>query len=498
MSALPDAVQRYLRREQIAPLAAAALSFDGDWRLLGRSGELTRFALDQAADADLERQFRELCMGQSRLGGTRLSQLDLGEGHNADVHLVAEHSQVHVVLVDVHEAVEQERSWQQNAQEAKLRSYEQGRQLRDLRQQRISIEAERDAAKAQASELSARNQLFDQRLRGVLAEIERSAERLLALPAEHGGRQRETELLRQAISQADRCRLSLARAVARISGQVDDTISQVALDQLSAELYASVAVLLEAPERSLSLRLQQRSPEPLRMVAGAAAEIFHYALWASLLRCRGELEAVLRWDGQFAQLQCNSDSDDLSLTESALLWDQQLPAVDDPPLTYALFGLGRSAHRHHGRVLEQRDSDGRHRLLISLPGRREEPSGDITSPGFRGPVGLICGDAEYAEEWVAQLATRGIPLSLHSADPESLQALYENPPPALLFDLQSAAGAPAMAYKLRARGYPGMLLALGELGHPMTNSMAATWSAMLPRDCSLRQLLRTLSGRSGA
>lgn len=498
MSALPEAVQRYLQREAIAPAPTAVLSFDGDWQLLSRSGELAAFGIADVEDELLQRRFKELCMGQSRLGGTRLSQLDLGGGHNADVHLVAEQNQVHVVLIDVRGGVEREREWQQNAQDAKLRSYEQGKQLREARQQRINLEQARDEAKAKAAELVACNQLYDQRLRGGLAELERAAEALLQLPVEHAGRGRHVELLKQAVDRVDRMRAALARAVSRIDEHRDSGSSKMAMDELSAELYASVAAQVEARGVGFSLRLQQRSAEPLRGIAGAASETFHYGLWLTLLRSRGEVEGVLRWDGQFAQLQLISDADDFDLRQAELLWEHRLPAVADEPLAYALFGLGRCAHRYRGRVLEQRDSKGRHRLLISLAGRQDEPSGEITSPGFRGPVGIISGDRDYAEEWIAQLGARGITLHNFGSEPQVLQELYEDAPPALLFDLHSAPEGRSMAYKLRARGYPGQLLALGDDDNPLSGSMASTWSAALPRDCSTRQLLRTLSGRSGA
>ncbi len=498
MSALPDAVQRYLQREAIAPAPTAVLSFDGDWQLLGRSGELAAFGIADAEDELLQRRFKELCIGQSRLGGTRLSQLDLGGGHNADVHLVAEQNQVHVVLIDVRSGVERERDWQQNAQDAKLRSYEQGKQLRELRQQRISLEQARDGANAKAAELTACNQLYDQRLRGALADVERATTALLELPTEHGGRARCAELLKQAVGRVDKIRAALNRAVSRINEHSGGGSSQMAMDELSAELYASVAAQVEARGVGLSLRLQQRSAEPLRVIAGAASETFHYGLWVTLLRSRSEVEGILRWDGQFAQLQLLSDADDFDLRQAELLWEQRIPAIDDEPLAYALFGLGRCAHRYRGRVLEQRDSQGRHRLLISLAGRQDEPSGEITSPGFRGPVGIISDDHDYAEEWIAQLGARGIGLSHYAADSKVLSELYEDAPPALLFDLQSAPEGRSMAYKLRARGYPGQLIALGDEDSPLSGSMAATWSAALPRDCSSRQLLRTLAGRSGA
>lgn len=498
MSTFPESVQRYLRRESIAPAPTASLSFDGDWHLLARAGDLTAFGLEALSDEVLERRFRELCIGQSLLGGTRLNQLDVGDGHSADVHLVAEQAQVHVVLIDVRSSVERERSWQQNAQEAKLRSYEQGRQLRELRQQRVLLESERDGAKAQVAELTARAELFDHRLMAMLGELDGQAQRLLALPPEHGGRQREAALFTQSVAQADACRAGLHNAIARINGQSADGDAQIDVDELSAELYASVAAQLHSGQIALNLRLQQHSPEPLRGITDAAAETFHFALWLTLLRSRIEVDAVLRWDGQFVQLQLDSDADDFDLKAAELLWDQRLPGPNANALERALFGLGRCAQRYQGRVLEQRNDGGKHRLLVSLASKPELPSGDITSPGFIGPLGLVSADSEYAEEWVAQLAARGIDLSIHPTTDESLRALYNSAPPAMIFDLDSAPDGRSMAYKMRARGYPGMLLALGSEGNAMSGSMATTWSDALPRDCTVRRLLRTLAGRSTA
>ena len=498
MSDLPEPVQRYLQREAIATAPTASLTFDGDWILLARAGELSAFGLESVSDELLQRRFREFCIGQSRLGGTRLSQLDVGEGHSADVHLVTEKSQVYVILIDVRSSVEHERSWQQNAQEAKLHSYEQGRQLRELRQQRVMLESDRDAAQARVAELTARVELYDQRMLAMVAELDGQAQRLLALPAEHAGRQRETALFKRALVRADQCRIELRQAISRVNGQREDDDAQISIDDLSAELYASVAAQLLSGDVALNLRLQQHSPEPLRGIPGAAAETLHFALWLTLLRSRNEVDAVLRWDGQFVQLQLHSDAEDFSQAEAELLWDQRLPEPTAQVLDQVLFGLGRCVQRYHGRVLEQRDDNGKHRLLVSLPSKAAAPSGEITSPGFRGPVGLVSADPEYTEEWIAQLAARGIKLSVHEATEGALRALYDEAPPALMFDLDSAPDGRSMAYKLRARGYAGLLLALGDESSPISGSMAATWSGALPRATSVRRLLRTLAGRSGA
>lgn len=493
---LPAKVEGHLKREGISAAGVACLSFDADWRLIGRSGAIDQLGLNGSADV-LERQFRELCFGQSPLRGGRVPQVNLGHERFADLHLVAEEERFHVAVIDVTERLQQEQAFQQSAQESKLRSYEQGRQLRELKQQLLLVEAERDAARAQVLELVMQAELQGQRLQGALLSVDAEVRRLLALDRGKAGRQRAEQLLEQALAQiaglTAEARQALGRLLSDPPQDRDRPTEQLDPDQLAASLYASLRGVAREHGVRLDLRTQRRSGEPLRFAEGCVTEACQLALWQALLRTTaGDLQAALRWDGQFVQLQIESQAPDLSEAEADALWEQRLPAAGADPAQSVLFALGRLLHRHAGRALVQ-PLDGRLRLLVSMPARIDRDSGDITSPNFRGPVWLFSADKVYGEELLAQFAARGVDLRQHDVDERELRHALEAAPPAMLFDLDVNPEASVLAFKLRVRGYGGALVGLGG-PEVHSGALASTWRHHLPRSISPQHLLRVLAG----
>lgn len=493
---LPAPVQRHLQREEIHAARVACLSFDADWRLLGRSGAISELGLTESDDV-LERQFRELCHGQSPMRGGRVPQVNLGQHQYADLHLVAEEKQFHVIVIDVSERLQGEQALQQSAQESKLRSYEQGRFLRELKQQLLLTEAERDAARGQVLELVMQAELQGQRLQGALTSVDAEVRRLLKLDPGKGGRLRAEQLLEQALTRIAGLTGEARQAIGRLLGDIpqdgERPTEELDPDMLAAALYASLRSVVRETGVRIDLRTQRRSSEPLRFAEGCVQEACQLALWQALLRTpSGDVQAALRWDGQFLQLQIESTAPDLDTAEADALWEQKLPAAGAAQAQSVLFGLGRLLHRHAGRALVQ-PLNGRTRLLISLPARIDRDRGDITSPNFRGPVWLFSADRVFGEELLAQFAARGVDLRQHDVDERELRQALEIAPPAMLFDLDVNPEASVLAFKLRVRGYVGALVALGG-PEQHSGALAATWRHHLPRSTSPQQLLRVLAG----
>lgn len=493
---LPESVQRHLQRENLGSAGVACLSFDAQWRLQQRSGAIEALGLE-APDEVLERQFRELCHGQSPTRGGRVPQVNLGKDHYADLHLVAEDRCFHVAVIDVSERLQAERALQQTAQESKLRSYEQGRQLRELRQQLLLAEAERDAARAQVLELAMQAELQGQRLQGALDRVDAEVRRLLRLEPGQGGRLRAEQLLEQALARiahlSDDARQALSRLLPQAPIVADQASEELDLDQLSAELFLGLRRVIAEHGVKLDLRTQRRSTDPMNFASGSVLQTCQLALWQTILRSGGgNIDALLRWDGQFLQLQIESSGSDFEPLLADALWDQKLPADGSGAPAMVLFALGRVLHRHGGRALTQ-PLPGRLRLLVSLPARNlQEHGGDITAPNFRGPVWLFSADRVWGGELLAEFAARGVDLRQHEVDEKELRLALEASPPAILFDLDVNPEASVLAFKLRVRGYAGALIALGG-PDPKGGAMAATWRQHLPRSSSAKDLLRMLS-----
>ena len=494
---LPPAVQKHLQRENLGAGGVACLSFDSDWRLTARSGAVRELGLDGDNQDVLERQFRELCHGQSPTRGGRVPQVNLGNGHYADLHLVGEEQCFHVAVVDVSERLLEEQALQQRAQENKLRSYQQGRQLRELRQQLLLVEAERDAARAQVLELAMQAELQGQRLQGALDRVDSEVRRLLQLEPGQGGRQRAELLLEQALAQighlSDDARQALARLVPQAPIVADSENEELDIDQLAAELFRGLRRLIREQGVKLDLRTHRRSADPLRFATGSVLQTCQLALWQTILRSPGgDIASILRWDGQFLQLQIESSAADFEPALADALWDQKLPADDAGPGAMVLFALGRVLHRHGGRALAQPLPQGL-RLLVSLPARvMQESGGDITAPNFRGPVWLFSADKVYGAEMLAEFGARGVDLRQHEVDERELRHALEAAPPAILFDLDVNPEAAVLAFKLRVRGFAGALIALGG-PDPKGSALSATWRMHLPRSASAKELLRMLS-----
>jgi hypothetical protein len=304
-------------------------------------------------------------------------------------------------------------------------------------------------------------------------------------------------LLEQALAQiaglTAEARQALGRLLSDPPQDRDRPTEELDPDQLAASVYASLRGVAKECGVRLDLRTQRRSGEPLRFAAGCVAEACQLALWQAMLRTRaGDLQAALRWDGQFVQLQIESIAPDLTDTEADALWEQRLPAAGAAPATSVLFALGRLLHRHAGRALAQ-PVDGRLRLLVSLPARMDHASGDITSPNFRGPVWLFSADKVFGAELLAQFAARGVDLRQHEVDERELRHALEASPPAMLFDLDVNPEASVLAFKLRVRGYGGALIGLGG-PEQHSGALASTWRHHVPRNITPQQLLRVLAG----
>ncbi|HNR91402.1 MAG TPA: ATP-binding protein [Dokdonella sp.] len=119
------------------------LDFDRDWNLRDIAGDAARFGFDGgSADAAL-RGLQELFLGMPLDEGVDLSFVQLPNGRNAHVHLLAGDGGFRVILLDAQDEHDRQRSQQQLGNEAAIASAQKTKAIHQLRHIREQLEQQR-------------------------------------------------------------------------------------------------------------------------------------------------------------------------------------------------------------------------------------------------------------------------------------------------------------------------------------------------------------------
>lgn len=142
-SALPQAVEGYLRDTLMRRAHPLLLSFDENWRLRDVHGDAAFYGLD-AADAESGlRELQDLFIGLPLDDHQDLPFVEFSNGRSAHVHLIADAPGFHVMLLDADEERERQRTQQQLGHDAVLAGHEKSKAIGRLTQIRNELERQR-------------------------------------------------------------------------------------------------------------------------------------------------------------------------------------------------------------------------------------------------------------------------------------------------------------------------------------------------------------------
>jgi hypothetical protein len=360
------------------------------------------------------------------LRGAELKNIGLPNGKWVDVHLFTGPRAVHVLLLDVRTTVEQTRAWQQSAQETELRSYEKTRQLRvqkasvtDLREANYQLRFALELERAKTAQL--RHELFAQLGRG-LEGFAHAFDRHSALG-------------------------TIASTQASSLLLVAQSLSEMLAGQMSMQLKSDpTRALYVDPARSASALL------PALMFAHRRTAV-----------ATPMLSAQLSFESDTLKLSVFCGKADLSAEEVGVLWESHLPERDLNPPESALLLLAERLRETGGRVTRQFAPEPGLQLLISVStaAPRALPSVTRSGPSAIGKtVLLVSTDAVLSELLAAALSSSGVSFA-PCMPAEFLSQATTNQPNWVLLDLH-VPDANKLAFSLKAGGYAGKLIGVGE------------------------------------
>lgn len=492
MSLYSPAVQRLLEHLHIDSEQVVVLSFSADWVLQGASGALSRLGLDQLDEQQLSQTFKDVCVGLSRLRGTHLPQLELPAGGVADLHLLAEASVFHAVLIDVRESVELARSAQQTLQELKLEVMARTREVVEARQrlgqsrQRLT-ELQGQLLVQQQADVAVRAQLA-----ALQVELERELEQV---SVRLSGESAALLPARRALAAAARLGPLLTQLQAAPTLLQEAALQQrerVDLDQLVAGCVDGATQLARERGLGFELRLNRRSTEVPLFNTALLRQICSCTLNQALLRCpSGRIQAQLRWEGGVLKLLVTAPGTGFSEAERAALWDA---AIADPadPVQGALLALGALLRKVTGRATSETLPEGEHCLTVSVAQAARD--GEITERLVSGGrVWLLIENAAQLALAQQRLHELGLDVEVRGAD-KVLELALRYAPDAILID-SALDDAVRLAFQLKGRGYRGRVLALGM---PADSPVArASFDSVVGSALEPDALLRAIRGPGG-
>ena len=142
-SGMNSEAEQQLARLLIARANPLTLDFDHDWNLHDLSGDAARFGFDGEDAANALRGLQELFLGMPLDDTVDLSFVQLANGCNAHVHLVAREGGFRVILLDAQDEHDRQRLQQQVGNEAVIASAQKSKAIGQLRRIRDQLEQQR-------------------------------------------------------------------------------------------------------------------------------------------------------------------------------------------------------------------------------------------------------------------------------------------------------------------------------------------------------------------
>lgn len=429
---LPQAVARFIARQGLTAPAMASVSFDPEFKLIGRNGALDELGLASLGDAELEVLLRDVCLGLSKLHGAPIAEITLPNLTACELHLIAENDRFHTLILDRRDQVQGVRVLQQAAQENDLKAQDRAKQLRAARAAIKQLSQERDALKVELLRASARLSLL------AFAPPE--------APLRPDALKAKVLAVLQPLALRLHVRLELTQAGA----------SNAPLHELTAEMALGVPV---------------------------------FAIRQAMLRAKAgdTVRATIKCSADVLQVTVVDQAQALSESERRCIWESQAPEPAAGELALTLYALGSWCREGKGRVTVPQTNDLSITLIASVP--REPEVTERIGPkrvSLHGQRIVILGEAEA---WAERLVDAGAQVQSLALSESTIGVLVAEAPPAVLIRAGTAGAlAKRLVFKLRAHGYAGVIIAIS-LNAP---SGAAWWDYWLlePLDLSaLRQAL---------
>jgi hypothetical protein len=489
MSVFPPSVQRLLTQLDVDTERVAMLSFSASWELMTHSGALLRLGLDTLSADDLSTAFKDICIGLSRLRGTHLPQLELPSGGTVDLHLVAEPTLFHAVLIDVRESVEAARAAQQALQNVKLEVMTRIREVAEARQ-KLTVARQRNSelqrqllvqqqcSAAVRAQLAALHVELQREIEQVSVRATAESGMLLAARRAQAASERLAPLLAQLTATP-----TLLLSSAPIRERVD-------LEQLAALCIDGATQLAREHGQGFEMRLNRRSTEIPLFNTALLRVIVCCAITQAQLRCSAGLrvDVQLRWDGSSLKLDVTAPVAQYTEAERACLWDSLIADPADPVLA-CLLALGVVLQRVQGRATVA--SINATQQCLSLSVAQASRDGDVTERLFTGGrVWLLAADTAQAEVAEQRLLDLGFAVEMREFE-GLIDAALRHVPDAVLID-SALEGAVRSAFQLKGRGYRGRVLALGT--PPDTAVARSSFDATIPLSMEPDALVRAIRG----
>ena len=140
---LPTAVEDYLRSTLIDRAHPLLLSFNANWELHDLQGDAAFYGIDLGDRARGARELQDLFIGLPLDDSQDIPFVELASGRCAHVHLVADGSVLHVLLLDAEREHGRQRAQQQMGNEALLASHQKSKAIGKLREIRSELERQR-------------------------------------------------------------------------------------------------------------------------------------------------------------------------------------------------------------------------------------------------------------------------------------------------------------------------------------------------------------------
>lgn len=492
MSVFPPLVQRLLEQLKVDPQHVAVLSFSDRWELQTQAGALALLGLDGLDQAALSTSFREMCIGLSRLRGTHLPQVEIPSGSVVDLHLVAEATLFHAVLIDVRDSVESARVAQQTLQNLKLEVMARTREVVETRQK-----------------LSATRQRNVELQRQLLVQQQAAASVRAQLAALHVELLRELEQVSVRVSKESGALLPSKRALA-VGQRLPNLLAQLNaaplllagnapprerldLEQLAAVCIDSATQMARERGLGFELRVNRRSTETPLLNSALLRVLYSAAMAQAMYRCSAgqRVDAEIRWDGSGLKLEVTAPVPAFTEVQRACLWELQIADPTDA-VQACLLAAGCLLRHAGGRATADALNPATQRLTISVAQAARD--GEVTERLFSGGRVWLLGGSE-AQVALAQQRLTDLGFEFEQVEAEGLNAAaLRQVPDAVLIDTQLE-DAVRLAFQLKGRGYRGRILALGS---PIDSPVArASFDATVAPAMEPDQLVRAIRGPGG-
>jgi signal transduction histidine kinase len=504
-SNLPPLIERYLDEVLVRAAAPLVLSFARDWTLRAAYGDAAHYGLDSARPETGLAVVRDLFLGIAEDEAQAFAFVELPGGRSAHVHRVPEGDGFHVLLIDATADTARQRAVQQLGNQAEIASHEKSRALSKLKRVRTELEAQRaqleEAVALKSAMLASLSHEFRTPLTSVFGYLHLLERRHAQDTASHAPlravRRAATHLFALSENLLEYARRdsggSLVSAgpvdLNRLAEDIRDLFSAMAAEQKLA-FAVRADITGGAPPISDELKLRQ-------ILINLVSNAVRYA-------AQGRVEVRVQWDGQRIGLHVEDTGVGIAPEYHEAIFE---PFNRKLPRGSKGAGLGLSivrglAHKLGGSVRLDSAAGQGARFHVDLPSL---PPDGLNAPApavaqlkpRRGGHALIADDDADVRMLVqAMLSELGYSVYPVGNANDAFQYAIAHNPDLVVVDVQMPGlSGNAAAYRLRAAGYRGRIIALSATptAEARDASLAAGVDVYLTKPVNLDQLVNAVS-----